>query len=245
MPLRPTWLGSSPIAHRGLHDRKAGAPENSLAAFEAAAVAGYPCELDVQLTGSGALIVLHDYDLERVTGVPRPAATLSAGDLPRLRLFGGDQRVPTLTEVLQRVRGRVPLLIELKRPQSSSAKTLVQAVLEALRPYRGEYALSSFDPLVVYALRAARQGFPIGQISGLLRTAGPVRRLIGRTMAGNFFTHPDFIAYELTCLPSGLVARWRRRGVAVLAWPVKSPEDEQRARKYADNIIFSDFRPQI
>src|SRR5580693_9907041 len=79
-PLRPGWLTSRPIAHRGLHDLAAGRPENSLAAFEAAAEAGYPCELDVQLTDSGELIVLHDADLTRVTGAARPSSTLTRGD---------------------------------------------------------------------------------------------------------------------------------------------------------------------
>lgn len=241
----PAWLRSSPIAHRGLHDPEAGPPENSLAAFEAAAEAGYPCELDVQLTTSGTLIVLHDRDLMRAAGVARPAVTLAAGDLPHIRLFGGDQHVPTLAQVVECVRGRVPLLIELKRPRASGSRTLVNAVLDYLRRQHGEYALSSFDPGVVYALRAARLDYPIGQISGLLRTAGPFRRLAGRSLADNFLSRPDFISYELAGLPSLAVEMWRSRGAVVLAWPVKSAGDEKQARRYADNIIFSGFLPEI
>jgi glycerophosphoryl diester phosphodiesterase len=248
MPLRPAWLSSRPIAHRGLHDNGSARPENSLAAFDAAAEAGYPCELDVQLTHSGTLVVLHDYDLERATGVARPVATLTAADLASTRLFGSDQHVPTLPEVLDCVDGRIPLQIELKRPRQSAPRALARAVLETLESHRGkcgEYALSSFDPPTVYALRAARPGLPIGQISGLLRTSGPVTRLIGRSMAANYLTHPDFISYELAALPSRIVAMWRRRGVIVLAWTVESPDDEIRARKHADNIIFSGFLPDI
>jgi glycerophosphoryl diester phosphodiesterase len=251
MPLRPAWLSSRPIAHRGLHDSGPARPENSLAAFDAAAQAGYPCELDVQLTHDGTLVVLHDYDLERATGVARPVATLTASDLASTRLFGGDQHVPTLTEVLECVDGRIPLQIELKRPRQTAPRALARAVLETLeshggkRGQHGQYALSSFDPSTVYALRAARPGLPIGQISGLLRTADPVTRLIGRSMAANYLTHPDFISYELAALPSRVVAMWRRRGVIVLAWTVESPGDEIRARKHADHIIFSGFLPDI
>jgi hypothetical protein len=71
-----------------------------------------------------------------------------------------------------------------------------------------------------------------------------VKRLIGRSLIGNFLTRPDFMSYELTGLPSRVVSAWRKRGVPVLAWPVRSPADELEARKYADNIIFSDFRPE-
>jgi glycerophosphoryl diester phosphodiesterase len=242
-PLRPAWLTSSPVAHRGLHDLEAGLPENSLAAFEAGAEAGYSCELDVQLTNSGELIVLHDLDLSRATGVARPSVTLTAGDLQNTRLFGGGQHVPTLAQVIECVRGRVPLLIELKRDGASDPRALVSAVLQNLEYRSGEYALSSFDPVIVQALRTAESGFPIGQISGLLRTARPLRRLVGRSLASNFFTRPDFISYELAGLPSRIVGMWRSHGVTVLAWPVKSPDDEREARKYADNIIFSDFLP--
>lgn len=242
-PLRPSWLTSRPIAHRGLHDLAAGRPENSLAAFEAAAAAGYPCELDVQLTDSGELIVLHDADLTRVTGAARPSTTLTAGDLPRTRLFGGDQHVPTLAQVLDRVGERIPLLIELKRGAAVHPLALVRGVLEDLGHQRGQYALCSFDPGLLRFLRAERAGYPVGQISGLLRNEGPVRRLAGRTMAANFLTRPDFISYELAGLPSRIVDMWRGRGVPVLTWTVKSAADERKARKYADNFIF-DVLPQ-
>jgi glycerophosphoryl diester phosphodiesterase len=237
-PLRPGWLTSRPIAHRGLHDLAAGRPENSLAAFEAAAEAGYPCELDVQLTNSGELIVLHDADLTRVTGAARPSSTLTGGDLPRTRLFGGDQHVPTLAQVLERVDERIPLLIELKLGATADRRALVRGVLENLGNRNGQYALCSFDPGLLRFLRAERAGYPVGQISGLLKNAGPLRRLAGRTMAGNFLTHPDFISYELAGLPSRIVGMWRGRGVPVLAWTVKSADDERKARKYADNFIF-------
>jgi glycerophosphoryl diester phosphodiesterase len=237
-PLRPGWLTSRPIAHRGLHDLAAGRPENSLAAFEAAADAGYPCELDVQLTDSGELIVLHDADLTRVTGAARPSSTLTGGDLPRTRLFGGDQHVPTLAQVLERVDERIPLLIELKLGATADRRALVRSVLENLGNRNGQYALCSFDPGLLRFLRAERAGYPVGQISGLLKNAGPLRRLAGRTLAGNFLTHPDFISYELADLPSRIVGMWRGRGVPVLAWTVKSADDERKARKYADNFIF-------
>ena len=239
-----SWLTSRPIAHRGLYDLAAGRPENSLAAFEAAAAAGYPAELDVHLTGSGELVVLHDFDLGRATGVARPVATLTAADLSGIRLFGSDQHLPTLAQVMDCVQGRAPLLIELKRQGSADPRALVKGVLDGLKDRDGEYALSSFDPVLVYFLRRSGADYPLGQISGLLRTAKPVQRLIGRSLIGNFLTRPDFLSYELAGLPSLVVGAWRRRGVPVVAWPVRSPADELEARKYADNIIFSDFRPE-
>lgn len=239
----PAWLTSTPIAHRGLHDLGAGRPENSLAAFDAAAEAGYPCELDVQLTSGGDLIVLHDFDLRRATEIDRPAATLTRDELPGTRLFGTDERVPTLAQVIDRVRGRIPLQVEVKRAAGEDPRTLATAVLTALREGDGDYAISSFDPFVVYQLRAENSPYPVGQISGLLDREPLPRRLAGRYMIANVVTRPDFISYELAALPSRIVEAWRRRGTPVIAWGVKSPDDEDRARKHADNIIFDNFLP--
>jgi glycerophosphoryl diester phosphodiesterase len=229
----PAWLMSTPIAHRGLFSLEAGRPENSLAAFDAAAAAGYPCELDVQLTDSGELVVFHDFDLLRATGVAWPTATLTAVDRAGTKLFGTDQRVPTLAEVIDCVRGRIPLQIEIKRRRHPAARVLAGAVLDGLGGSHGDFALSSFDPLVVFWLRSLREPrFPVGQICGT-----------GLGLGGNFVTRPDFIACGLAGLPSRAVARWRERGAPVLAWTVRSAEDERRAKKYADNIIFEAYLP--
>lgn len=238
------WLTEVPIAHRGLYDQARGIPENSLPAFEAAAVAGYPCELDVQLTEDGELVVVHDYELRALAGEPLHTAQLTAPLRRSLSLPGTDEHIPTLDQVLACVAGRVPLLVELKRPRPAFDKSLVRAVLTAMRAYRGPYAIASFDPLLVLDLRRADVEVPIGQISGLLRSAPAVSRLLGRSMVANVLSRPDFIAYELAGLPSRAASWWRRRGRPVIAWPVTSAADEARAATLADNIIFSGFRPQ-
>lgn len=137
--VRPTWLTSTPIAHRGLFNLEAGWPENSLAAFDAAAEAGYPCELDVHLTNSGELVVVHDFDLRRATGMARPTETLTAGDLAETRLFGTDQHVPTLAQVVDCARRRIPLQIEIKRRTKPDPRVLAHAVLDGLRGADGDY----------------------------------------------------------------------------------------------------------
>ena len=55
------------FAHRGLFGADQRPPENSLAAFRAAAAAGYGIELDVQFTADRQLVVFHDDTLDRMT----------------------------------------------------------------------------------------------------------------------------------------------------------------------------------
>ena len=89
-----------PIAHRALHDKAAGRPENSRAAVRAAVQQGYGIEIDLQLSRDGQAMVFHDYDLKRLTGdahaarIASGAAALIDGLYIRCALegFPGDAR---------------------------------------------------------------------------------------------------------------------------------------------------------
>jgi len=75
-----------PVAHRGLWAPD-GAPENSLAGFQAACAAGYGIELDVQLSADGEAMVFHDDGLARLTGADGRLCERTAADLAELRLL--------------------------------------------------------------------------------------------------------------------------------------------------------------
>lgn len=76
------------------------APENSLAAFAAACEAGYGIELDLQLTADGQVVVVHDSNLKRVTGIDVRVQDLTYDQLREIALFpspskAGDGRSAT------------------------------------------------------------------------------------------------------------------------------------------------------
>ena len=100
-----------PIAHRGLHSAEVS--ENSMEAFRLAIEKGYAIEIDVHLTLDGNLAVIHDSFLSRVTGKSGIVEQLTTNKLKDYRLKDG-QPIPMLSDVLELVNGRVPLLIELK-----------------------------------------------------------------------------------------------------------------------------------
>src|SRR5215210_1745899 len=99
------------VCHRGA---SALAPENTLRAFEIAIEGGVDmAELDVYLSADGELVVSHDEDLRRVTGRAVGVGELTAAELGRLDL-GAGQGVPRLVDVLELVRGRLGIYVELK-----------------------------------------------------------------------------------------------------------------------------------
>jgi len=96
-----TWV----IAHRGASAEER---ENTLPAFERAIADGADfVELDVQVSVDGALVVFHDFDLDRLTPLSGP---LRKRPLAELREHG----IPTLEEVVEITRGRIGVMAELK-----------------------------------------------------------------------------------------------------------------------------------
>jgi glycerophosphoryl diester phosphodiesterase len=96
------------IAHRGFSGRY---PENTLAAIRAALDLGVDLvEIDVQETCDGELIVFHDYRLRRICRVRGKVRDKTLVEIKRL-----NPQVPTLSEVLSICRGKVRVLIEIKR----------------------------------------------------------------------------------------------------------------------------------
>jgi len=91
------------VAHRGAPEV---ATENTLASIDAAIEAGADwVEIDVKLTSDGVPVLLHDYTLDRIWGIPQPVSEVDHASLP--------PGIPTLHEALNEIKGRgVRLLID-------------------------------------------------------------------------------------------------------------------------------------
>ena len=182
-------------AHRGLHG--ADIPENSLAAFEAACQNGFGIELDVQLSSDGEVMVFHDYTLTRMTGRDKKLSELTADELCSLRLAGSDQTIPTFSDVLALVNGRVPILVELKGESFDTA--LCPKVAEILKSYSGEFCIESFNPLLIKEIKRYLPDAYCGLLYTNVCRDKNERTLLNVAVSGmmlNFLARPDFIAYN-------------------------------------------------
>ncbi|PZO42527.1 MAG: glycerophosphodiester phosphodiesterase [Leptolyngbya sp.] len=227
------WITTRPIAHRGLH-QDAAAPENSLAAFEAAIAADHPIELDVQLLADGHLAVFHDRDLRRLTGKKARIADQTLATLNRYRLCHTDQIIPSLAEVLACVDGRVPLLIEIKNEKRVGPPE--QALVKTLAGYRGEFAVQSFNPRSLHWLRQSAPHIPRGQL------ARRPQKFLRSNLLLAWLSAPHFIAYNVKALPNLPTTLARSYfDLPLLAWTVRSQAECDRAAQYADNYIFDPF----
>jgi glycerophosphoryl diester phosphodiesterase len=156
-----SWLTARPIAHRGYHDMNGSRWENTLSAFEAAMEKNFTIECDVHLSADGVPVVFHDSILNRLTGEDGDIFEKTAAQLMRMRVGGTDDHVPTLAEMLAKVGGAVPLVIELKGIEGKD-EGLVARVGELLRDYRGKAAIMSFDPWLIRRFAADAPDIPAG-----------------------------------------------------------------------------------
>jgi len=243
----PGWLTARPVAHRGLHDRRRGRVENSLAAARAALAADYAIECDVRLSRDGKIIVFHDDTLLRLCGVAAGVADLDAAVLLRTKFSESNENIASLDQLLATVAGATPLVIEMKNDFSGNVD-LAAALAAALAAYAGPVAVKSFDPALVAALRAAKAAFPLGIVAQADYAESEWAGLTADQRFGlSRFTHaaltrPDFLSWRALDLPQAAVELFRAcAGLPVMTWTIRSPQEAQRVRPFADQIIFEGF----
>jgi len=156
-------------AHRGA---SGAAPENTLAAVDRAIEDGADwIEIDVQETADGEVVVIHDSDFMKLAG---KELKVWDGTLDQIRSIDvgswfdakfGDQRVPTLTEVLEASRNKARVIIELK--YYGHDQQLEQRVVDIVEEtdMTQDIAIMSLEYSGIRKIRALRPGWTIGLLS--------------------------------------------------------------------------------
>ena len=237
------------FAHRGLYKNGTALPENSLPAIRKAVEEGYGIEFDIQVTKDGVPVVFHDFTLHRMCGQKGRVCDYTLEELRKFRLLDCGEPIPTFSEVLKVVDGKVPLIIEMKVEYFDLR--ICRAADQLLRDYKGLYCIESFNPLVLLWYRKNRPDIMRGQLSdGFVfqkefRT--PVKFAPGffiQFLVTNCVTRPDFIAYNHRY--QGNLSRFLCRFLfksKAAAWTVRSEEDLRRAKPHFDVFIFDSFIP--
>ncbi len=246
---RIDWLTSRPIAHRGLHDVSAGIIENTRTAVKAALAAGYAIEVDLQASADNRVMVFHDTSLSRLTTANGLLIKRTSDELREIRFRDTRDRMMILEELLALVDGQTPLILEVKS-HWTRVGPLEQSIAGLLDTYSGPVAVMSFDPNSVAEFRRLLPGIPRGIVAEGLRdnaywgflSWGQKFKL--RYLLHWFQTRPDFVAYSVKDLISlaPLTARFLFRK-PLLTWTVRTDLEVKRARIFANNIIFENFRP--
>lgn len=218
-------------AHRGL---SADAPENTLYAFSDAIEAGADfIELDVQQTKDGVLVVLHDQNLRRTTGLNRNIWDVTYDEICDLDAGSwfdpayANARIPTLEETLQFINKRVQLNIEIK-PTSQTAPELEQDVADLITAYgyTNDCWVTSFSYSSLKRIKQANPDIRTGYIMSVAY--------------GQFYSlkYADAFSLNKVFVTSQVVNSAHQAGKLVFAWTVNSvSEVHSLCNLHVDNII--------
>lgn len=231
------------IAHRGLHNKEQGVPENSLLAFQKAMDAGYAIEFDVQALEDGTPVVFHDSKLSRMTGKDGYTNNLQKEELKNYTLLNSKETIPTLEEALNLINGQTPIIIEVKN--NFRAGQFEKNVWELLKNYKGELAIVSFNPYVLNWFKNNAPNVYRGQNSSFFEgeRLSPFKKLLLKRLKLTKVSEPHFISYDATNLPNRYVKKFKH--LPLLTWTVRSQEEYLRLIKFCDNVIFEGFIPKV
>lgn len=234
------FLLSNLIAHRGFHSVDEEIPENSIPAFIKAIENNYIIELDLHILKDGNVVVFHDDNLSRMTGVDKNIKDTTYDEIKHLKLKNTDNYIPLLKDVLDLVQERVPIIIEFKYDVKSGI--LEEAAMDILKNYHGNFVIKSFSPFSVLWFKKHYPNIIRGFLSsGLESEKCFLKKLF---LKSNFllkFLDVDFLSYNIDSLPNRNVEKFRNNHV-VLGWTVRNKEDFDKGKKYCDNLICENFK---
>ena len=231
------------FAHRGLFDEAAGIPENSLAAFAAAAERGYGAEMDVRLTRDGVPVISHDRSLERMCSSPLVVEDSTWAQLQELRLAGTDQGIPLFREALELLTlAGVPVIVEVKSPPPEMQDALCAAVLSVMDEVGGDLCVESFNPWIVAWFRKNAPDILRGQLIIPFSDLDLpfFKAFLGSHGMFNCVCRPQFISHRAG--PKAATVRLAERmGAMRVLWTAH----DRSAEAGNDAVIFEHFQPPL
>lgn len=222
------------IAHRGASSH---APENTIAAIERALEDKADwIEVDVQETADGSVVIAHDSDFMRLISNPASPWDLTLEEIQSLDVGGWfdmefqGERVPTLREALELVKGKATLLIEFKYYPRSRNENLENEVARIVTEanMENDIAIMSLDRPALTRMRKIEPNWNIG--------------LLTATSIGNFSElKGNFVAVSSASASLNFIRRTQETDKQVFVWTVNNPSTMLRYISMGvDGIITDD-----
>ena len=210
------FLKSNLIAHRGVHNSSI--PENTLPAFVKSVDKDYIIELDIHILKDNTIVVYHDHNLSKLTGINKVIETLSYTHLSKIKIKN-KYMIPTLKQVMHIVDGKVPLLIEVKDMNNNSK--FEEELVKILDEYKGEFAIQSMNPFVIDWFYKNRKDYVIGLI---------IFNELNYNIVKKYTKKIDFISIYKKQLPF-------KSNKIVLGWTIRNDKEYKKYVKLCDNLI--------
>jgi glycerophosphoryl diester phosphodiesterase len=217
------------IAHAG---GAALGPENTIAAINASLAAGAQAiEVDVWRSSDGVPVLIHDRSVARTTGGQGNVDEMTVEQLQALDA-GNGEKIPRLAEVIDALKGKARLNIEIK--QEDIEGEIVEVVRAANAA--GDVWISSFSPEVIEACKWIA---PEIERSLLFTSFGQDASRFILYNTSNLLLRSLSASIELIEKHPGFVDLCHRRGIRCLAWTVDGEENLEAARALEVDGVFT------
>jgi glycerophosphoryl diester phosphodiesterase len=204
-------------------------PENTLRSFVAAQQAGLDViELDLHLSKDGALVVMHDTDVDRTTDGSGPIAEKTLEELRALDA-GRGERVPVFEEVLEAVRS--PLQAEIK--DLAAARALAEVMLR--RDLVGRVEVSSFHDEAIAEISRLVPGVRTALIGSRYGTD-----IVDRAVEAGAST----VCLNIRRLTLEVVEQARKADLRIIGWVVNTQDQLRLVRALQLDGATTDY-PEI
>lgn len=223
------------IGHMGASKTE---PENSLRSFKRAIeLEADFIELDVQFSKDKEIVVIHDYDIKRITGQDGYIKEMTVQQLKQYDIGEGES-IPTLKEVISLTKGKIGLQIELK--EEGTGKVVIDMLREA--NLIDSTIISSFNHKEILRVQEIEPRVRLGAlISERVSTPSDLNKATKRIIKKKLFAvHPHYKGVNRE-----LVEYAHSNNLNVNVWTVDEKEDIQRMIDIGVDGIISDDIPLL
>lgn len=229
------------IGHRGAAGH---APENTLSSFKKALSLNVDMiELDVHLCRSGEVVVIHNKDTKKIDKKKGLIKNKTWAELQKIN-------IPKLEEVLDLIKGRTRINIELKSPKTA------QPVAEIINKYLNQknwscekFLISSFNRR---ELKEIKQHLPQIKIGLLISHMGPVSFWINKLpLIFNYYlkTAERLNAFSLNIhrklVTPKIIQVTQAQNIKAFIYTVNNPAEIRHLKEMGVDGIFSDYPDRL
>ena len=190
------------IGHRGACYYK---PENTISSFKKALQLNCPyLECDVRLTKDSQIIIMHDKTLERTTNGKGSVKDFTLKELKKLDV-GNNEKIPLLQELIDLVKNKAKIAIELK-----GGREIVEKVLQLIKKNKIEnnVLIVSFHPYYLKKIKRLNEDIKTGLL--LLRPLLMIKRAK--------FCNADIIGIYYKFLSKRLIQKAHKNNFKIFAY---------------------------
>lgn len=241
--MKYSWLKSAPISCKGLFDNTQ-IFENTLPAITQAVDCGYNLLLDLSLTKDNQLVVCDSKKSNSLLTNGKKIESLSSDDQESLTILATDQKVPTISEVLNIVGGKVGIIFKIASNQQY--KKVITTLLKELAGYKGKTAIVATSFQIYFWIKKKSKN----TVCGIILKKNSTKFIYNAILFANIYffklLRPHFVVCDVANLPNRYIDDFLASNPYsfIISRTVTDKESYVTALYYSDNYIFENYIPK-